>query len=459
VAGRELVSEIKHYNLPYQTIGFLDDDRRMQNKMVAGLRILGRISNLRNILDHKKIEEIFIAIPSGSGQLTRKIVRLTKGKRVKIKIIPRILEIISGKVNWPQIRDLRPEDLIGRPIYKKELRPIKKILRNKKLLITGAAGSIGSEIARQVALFQPKLVLCLDFWENGFYQLEVELKRKFPKINFKFIIANIQDSPHIDYIFGKYKPEIVFHAAAYKHVSVAEENPAEAVKNNIFATFNLAQISIKNRVKKFVFLSTDKAVNPTGVMGASKLFSEEILQLLNHKNKTKFIVVRFGNVIASYGSVIPIFKKQILEGGPVTITDRRVFRYFMTISEAVQLILRALILGNGGEIFALEMGEPIKIIDLAHDLIRFYGFSGREIKIKIVGLRPGEKLEEENLVLQPGISSTKFKKIFLFKKEKIDSSRLLRGLNKLEIAVKKDDNKKVISILKVILPSFKNNKL
>lgn len=456
VAGQEVLRELRRQVvLNCQPVGFIDDDYKKTGIFVSGIKVLGPIKDLNKITKDKKIEEVFIAIPSGSGQLIRRIIKRCQDSEIKFRIIPRVLEIIEGRVRWPQVRELKPEDLLGRAIVKTDLRPVKKAIKNKTLLITGAAGSIGSEIARQLAIFSPKLVICLDWWENGLYQLERELKSKFPRVNFKFIIANIQDVGRLDHCLKKYKPEIIFHAAAYKHVPAMEENPSEAVKNNIFATYELAKLAIKNGVKNLIFLSTDKAVNPASVMGVSKLFAEQLLQNFNKDDKTKFISVRFGNVLASYGSVIPIFEKQILNGGPVTVTDSRSLRYFMTISEAVQLILQALTIGQGGEIFALEMGEPIKIIDLTHDLIRFYGLSPKKIKVKKIGLRPGEKLLEEDLTKQRGIVPTGIKKIYLFKNNPQNFKKLKLDLKKLKEAIRSDDNKELIYILRKTLPSFK----
>jgi FlaA1/EpsC-like NDP-sugar epimerase len=350
-------------------------------------------------------------------------------------------ELIGGSININQIRDVQIEDLLGRDEIKLDLKDIHEFISEKTVMITGGGGSIGSELARQVARCRPKLIVLIDVYENNLYDIQNELFRKYENIKVVTLIASVRDKRSIRKLIDKYRPEIIFHAAAHKHVPLMESNPSEAVKNNIFGTLNLVQAADEFRVKKFVLISTDKAVNPTNVMGATKRVAEKIIMSYNGLSETEFVAVRFGNVLGSNGSVIPLFKKQIAEGGPVTVTDERVIRYFMTIPEACQLVLQAGSMATGGEIFVLDMGEPIKIIDLAKDLIKLSGFEPYvDIPIKIVGLRPGEKLYEELLIKGPKLTSTKNSKIFIEEPEEHNFYELLVNLEKLKEYLDMEDN-------------------
>jgi len=454
VAGKELSVEIqKHFNKLYQIVGFLDDDTKLTNKKINGINVLGAINTLHDSIHKFNIVEVFIAIPSAHGKLIRSVIKNCEKEKIIFKIVPRLLEIVEGKVRLSKVREIEVEDLLGRSIVQSEQLIYRKEFRGKTVLVTGAAGSIGTEICKQILSFNPKKLIAIDFWESGLYELDLELLNIDKRKNYKCIIANIQNFNRLNKIFETTKPEIVFHAAAYKHVPLMQEFPEEAVRNNVFGTQNVIKASIKSKAKKFINISTDKAVEPSNVMGATKLISEKLVSYYNSIGTTKFCSVRFGNVLGSQGSVIPTFKKQIAKGGPVTVTDKKMTRYFMTIPEAVQLVLSAsMFVKNGGEVFMLDMGEPMKIDDLAKLMISLSGLKlGIDIKIEYSGIRPGEKIEEKLTNDNESKLKTKNKRVFLVKKRKenFNISEIINKLDKILI----DGNKtKILAILKQIAP-------
>lgn len=407
----------KNKKSPFEIVGFVDDDKKKQSKKIDGIGVLGRVDDLRDLIIEYDIKEVFIAIPSERGRLIREVVGSTMGLRVTYKILPRLAEVLLQdftKDYLRYIRKVKPADLLGGEILKTDQEDISKFAKNQTVLITGAAGSIGSELSRQLVAHGARRIIFFDWWENGMFELRNQLTELYPEGNYEFVIGDIKDKKKIDQVLAKFKPTTIFHAAAYKHVPLMEDNPSEAVKNNILGTKTVAESAIKYKVKKFVLVSSDKAVNPTSIMGATKRAAEKIVNILaKSQSDTIFCSVRFGNVVNSSGSVIPIFEKQIETGGPVTVTHREVTRYFMTIPEAVHLILQSWVMGRNNDLFVLDMGEPIKIYDLAKLLITLQGYKPEvDIQIEVVGLRPGEKLYEEVLVSEEETKATGVKKIF-----------------------------------------------
>ncbi|MBU1863827.1 MAG: polysaccharide biosynthesis protein [Candidatus Omnitrophica bacterium] len=441
-------------HLGYEVVGFIDDDSTKKNLRIHGVRILGGRKMIGSMVSKYNIEEIIIAIPSATGERIRDIISYCQFTGVKIKIVPGFHKILSGEVEI-KLREVKPEDLLGRETVTIDETEVRSCLKGKRVLVTGAAGSIGSELCRQIAQFFPRQLVLLDYNENDMYFLERELKTLFPKLTCKFIIGDIRDISLLKHTFSKYSPQIVFHAAAFKHVPLMEENPSAVVKNNILATRNLIYASDHYGIDSFVFISTDKAVNPTSVMGASKRIGEMILQAKAKRSRTKFMAVRFGNVLGSKGSVVPLFKKQIEDGGPVTVTHPDVKRYFMSTREAVQLVLQASAFGKGGEIFVLDMGEQIKIVDLARDLIGLSGLKpDKDIAIEFVGLRPGEKLSEEVLHTIEKDKATKHDRIHITQPNNFDSRQLRRQIKELEKLVITMNNEKIIRRISEIVPSY-----
>lgn len=442
-AGDMVIQELKNNpQILKKPIGILDDDVRKKGRRIHNIPILGSINEINEIVEKYNIDETIIAIANIDKQQKKNIIEICKESKCKLRTIPGVYEIIDGKVDIKKIRDVQIEDLLGREPIKVNLEEMSEYLTNKVVLITGGGGSIGSELCRQVANFNPKQLIILDNYENNAYAIQQELKRKYgQKLNLITIIASIREEKRMDEIFKKYTPDIIFHAAAHKHVPLMEESPSEAIKNNIFGTRNIAHLADKYKAKRFVLISTDKAVNPTNIMGATKRAAEMIIQTMNEISETEFVAVRFGNVLGSNGSVIPLFKRQIEEGGPVTITHPDIIRYFMTIPEAVQLVIQAGAMAKGGEIFVLDMGDPVKIVDLADNLIRLSGFEPNiDIQIKFTGLRPGEKLYEELLMSEEGLKNTEHKKIFIGKPIDFDSKKCEKYLEDLKIIV---DNEEV----------------
>lgn len=454
VAGSELLSEInKNLKNVYKVKGFIDDDDNKVGKKILSVKVLGKVKNLSKLIHKYKIGLIFVAIPSAKGEDMRRIFNICKGEKIVVKVVPRTLELVEGKVKLEGVRDIQIEDLLGRSIIKSEQRTFKKEFKDKIILVTGAAGSIGSELTRQLLQFSPKLVIGLDRWENGLYQLNMELQKFLVKGKFLGVICDIKEKESFENIIKKFKPEYIFHAAAYKHVPLMQQYPKEAVRNNVFGTKNISIVAGKYAVKKFINISTDKAVNPTSIMGTTKLIGENIVRSMNSKMKTKYISVRFGNVLGSNGSVVPIFKKQIAQGGPVTVTDKRMVRYFMTIPEAVQLVLNASIMGNGGEIFILDMGEQISILSLAESIIRLSGFIPyEEMPIIFTGKRPGEKVEEALITETEKLEKTKNKKIFKLSNSESKIEKTDDYLSDLKEALKKSSTIQLIRILKKVAP-------
>lgn len=451
-AGEMVVKEIiNHPETGYEIVGLIDDDLKKQGRLIYRNPVLGQRKDIVQIVKEKRISEIIIAIPSAPGHVIREIVASCEKAKVAFKIVPGIWEIISGDVHLSQIREVKAEDLLGRETVKVDLEKISSYLSHRRVLVTGAGGSIGSELCRQIAGFNPSSLLLLDHAENSLYFLEIELREK--GLSFQIIpkIANICDKERLSQIFREYHPEVIFHAAAHKHVPLMEANPSEAIKNNVIGTRNLMEKAIGVKTARFVLVSTDKAVNPISIMGASKRISEMLMQLYED-GPTEFMAVRFGNVLGSQGSVVPLFKKQIAAGGPVTVTHPEVTRYFMTISEAVSLIIQAGAIGQGQEVFLLNMGEPIKIVDLARDLITLSGFEiDKDIKITYTGLREGEKLYEELLTSGEGTRATFHKDIFMAKPERIEKEIFKRQIEELAKEKEKD---MIIKKLSEVIPDF-----
>jgi FlaA1/EpsC-like NDP-sugar epimerase len=413
-------------------LGFIDDDPAKQRCAIHGVKVLGTREEIPSVVAHHEIDEIIIAMPSAPPSQVRKITRICSQLPVKVSILPGVYEILNGDVSISKIRPVQIEDLLGREEVKINLQEVAGYLMNETVLVTGAGGSIGSELCRQVAKYGPERILLLDHTENNVYHIEMEMKIICSDCDLVPIVADVRDTNRIEWVFNTYKPTVIFHAAAHKHVPLMEVNREEAIKNNVFGTKNVAEASDRHKAKSFLLISTDKAVNPTSVMGATKRVAEMVIQSLAKKSKTRFCAVRFGNVLGSRGSVIPLFTKQIEEGGPVTVTDPEMTRYFMTIPEAVQLVIQAGAMGEKGEIFVLDMGEPVKIINLAQDLIRLSGFEpDKDIKIEFTGIRPGEKLFEEVLTAEEGTKATKHERIFIAKATDIDSKSFCKELDHL----------------------------
>ncbi|AZR74908.1 nucleoside-diphosphate sugar epimerase [Anoxybacter fermentans] len=461
-AGEMVLKEYKkHKELNTRIVGFIDDDPAKLNLEIHGVRVLGNRNKIPYIIKRYNVDEVIIAIPSASGKEIREIHKLcSKNNNVTVRILPGVYEIINGDVSLNQIREVQVEDLLGREPVKINMEEVAAYLTGKTVLITGGGGSIGSELCRQVARFDPEKLIIFDISENNVYDIELELKERYKHLNIIPVIGSIRDMPRLRQVFKKYRPDVVFHAAAHKHVPLMEYNPEEAVKNNIFGTRNVALAADEFGVERFVMISTDKAVNPTNVMGATKRVAEMIIQDINKRSKTKFVAVRFGNVLGSRGSVIPLFKKQIAQGGPVTVTHPEITRYFMTIPEASQLVIQAGALGQGGEVFVLDMGKPVKIIDLARDLIELSGLKvGEDIEIKITGLRPGEKLYEELLSDKEETLATKHERILIAKMDEFESKLLREALEQMEQIIASSISDYLLKTLVKLVATFKPDRL
>lgn len=461
-AGIMTVKELKNqkdYNLG-EPVTIIDDDPSKKGKTINGIKVEGDRHDIREIAKNNNIDEIIIAMPSASRKDIKGIIEECKKTDCKLKILPGVYELIDGNVNISKIREVQIEDLLGREEITLDSDNINDFLKGKTVMVTGGAGSIGSELARQIAKVGPDKLILVDINENGLYAIQQELNWVYNKeektLDFEAKVGSIRDMDRLNHLFRKYKPEVVFHAAAHKHVPLMEDSPHEAIKNNVFGTLNLVRIADKYNVDKFVQISTDKAVNPTNVMGATKRICEIIIRTFNTRSKTEFVAVRFGNVLGSNGSVIPLFKKQIAEGGPVTVTHPEIIRYFMTIPEASQLVLQAGAMAEGGEIFVLDMGEPVKILSLAEDLIKLTGYTPYEdIDIKFTGLRPGEKLYEELLLDGEGITKTKHRKIFIGKPYFTDMGHLMEHLDNLRDNIDNRNGKNRRTILQTLVPEYK----
>lgn len=416
-----------------QLVGFVDDDPNKRHMQVVGFPVLGTRADIETIVHNRNIHDIVIAMPSAKRADISDIINICKVTGATVKIIPAINDFISGKLAVQTLRDVEVEDLLGREPVKIDMPGVMGYVTDKIVLVTGAGGSIGSELSRQIATFHPTKLLLLGHGENSIYTVEMELRNKFPQVELETIIADVQDRNRIDDVFQMFKPQVVFHAAAHKHVPLMERNPSEAIKNNVFGTRNVADAADKHQAERFVMISSDKAVNPTSIMGATKRIAEMYIQSINVTSRTQFVAVRFGNVLGSRGSVIPRFKEQIAAGGPVTVTHPEMVRYFMTIPEAVQLVIQAGAFAQGGEIFILDMGKPVRILDLAKDLIRLSGLEPDvDISIRFSGLREGEKLYEELLTESEATTATQHERIFVGKPQAIDLAELDLRLRQFE---------------------------
>jgi FlaA1/EpsC-like NDP-sugar epimerase len=464
-----------------ELIGFVDDDKEKVGKRIHNKKVLDSIEKIDSVIRNEKIDIVIIAIPSASGKEIRRIVDNIKNKEIKIKTLPGLYELVDGKVSVSRIRNIRIEDLLGREPVDLNLGEISGYLEGKRVMVTGGGGSIGGELARQICRFGPKSLILLDHSENGLFHINLELERKWSGVGMEIglEVADIRDRDKMDKIFKKYVPEVIFHAAAHKHVPMMEYHPDEAVMNNIIGTKNVAELADEYGAERVVMISTDKAINPASVMGASKRVAEMVVKDLGSrktekkeekiretrgegKNKTKFVAVRFGNVLESNGSVVPMFKQQIAEGGPVTVTDSDVKRYFMTLPEASQLVIQAGALGTGGEVFVLDMGEPVKVLDLAKELIRLSGLEvGEDIDVKIVGLRPGEKLFEELLTEEERsgvLGDSGHEKIFIAKVGEVDGEKLGEDIKELEALAKEMDLEGIVRKLQEMVPNYQPNR-
>ena len=418
---------------------FVDDDKNKAGKFLNGVPVAGNRNDIPRLAEEYKIDEIYIAIPSASAKERKAIIEICRETGCQVKILPGIYQLINGEVSIAKLRNVEIEDLLGRDPIRVNLDEIMGYVSGKVVLVTGGGGSIGSELCRQVASHNPKQLIIFDIYENNAYDIQLELKEKYPDLDLVVLIGSVRNTHRIETVFEKYRPDIVYHAAAHKHVPLMEDSPNEAIKNNVFGTYKTAKAADKYGTSRFVLISTDKAVNPTNIMGASKRMCEMVVQMMNARSKTDFVAVRFGNVLGSNGSVIPLFKKQIEQGGPVTVTHPDIIRYFMTIPEAVSLVLQAGAYAKGGEIFVLDMGEPMKILDLAKNLIRLSGYTPDvDIPIVFTGLRPGEKLYEELLMNEEGMQDTPNKLIHIGKPIEFDMERFEGQLEELYVTANED---------------------
>lgn len=454
-AGANLVKElVQNPNSQYVPVVIVDDADWKLHNQIYNVPVKGNTNKIRTLVETEEIEDIIIAIPSASKSRIKEIVKECQQTKATIKILPNVNDLINGKADINQVRDVEVADLLGRDEVVLDTSNIESYIKDQVCLITGGGGSIGSEIVRQLVKYRPKEIVVLDIYENNAYDLQQAIKRNYPYQNFRVIIASVRDKERICKIFDEVKPAVVFHAAAHKHVPFMEENPSEAIKNNVLGTLNVAQCAHDHKVKRFILISTDKAVNPTNIMGATKRIAELIIQSINKESNTEFAAVRFGNVLGSNGSVIPLFKEQIKAGGPVTITHPDITRYFMTIPEASRLVIQAGALAKGGEIFVLDMGEPVKIVDLATQLIELSGYKpNQDIKIEFIGLRPGEKLYEELLLEEEGLESTKQEGILIARPSEIIYPEILEIVS--EIKTNIYDLPKLKLTLKKMVPSVK----
>ena len=465
-AGRLILREIENSqfdeNNPSKNllpVGFVDDDITKQRSRIGSIAVLGTTPEIVKICEEHRIENIIVAIPSCDGEEKRRILDICSRTKCKIKVIPYISELIfsEGEQLITQAKEIKIEDLLGRTPIEFDRRKISGFIKGKSCMITGGGGSIGSELVRQIAQYSPRKIIIVDIYENNAYDIQQELILKYGDgLDFITLISSVRDYNKMEMVFKEYRPQLVFHAAAHKHVPLMETVPEEAVKNNIFGTYNVATLAQRYNADKFVMISTDKAVNPTNVMGATKRACEMIIQYMAQTTThTEFVTTRFGNVLGSNGSVIPLFRKQIESGNPVTVTHPDIIRYFMTIPEAVSLVLEAGAMAKGGEIFVLDMGAPVKITTLAENLIRMYGkVPNKDIPIIFTGLRPGEKLFEELLMDEEGLKSTENKKIFIGNQIEIDEGELLAKLDRLRKASEKNDSESTVAILADIVPTF-----
>ena len=454
-AGNAILKEIETSNyLSMHVVCAIDDHPGCHGKYLRGVPIVGGREKIQESVDKYGVDEIIIAIPSASRATLKPILEICKETGCRMRILPGMYQIINGEVNVSKLREVQIEDLLGRDPIQVNVDEIIGYVSGKTVLVTGGGGSIGSELCRQIAQHNPKRLIIFDIYENGVYEVQQELKQKYPHLNMEVLIGSVRNTARVEEVFKLYRPDIVYHAAAHKHVPLMEVSPHEAIKNNVFGTLKVARAADEYGVRRFVLISTDKAVNPTNIMGASKRICEMIIQDMNRKSKTEYVAVRFGNVLGSNGSVVPLFKKQIEAGGPVTVTHPDIIRYFMTIPEAVSLVLQAGAYAKGGEIFVLDMGEPMKIDDLARNLIKLSGYRvDDEIKIEYTGLRPGEKMYEELLMNEEGLTETANKMIYIGKPIEIDDEKFEQQLEQLRDA-SKDEESDIRAEVARIVPTY-----
>lgn len=460
-AANEIIKTVKNTMKGYYNIvGLIDDNPNKMNYAISGIKILGNRDDIAEICKQYKVDVIFFSISNIDNKNKKEILNICQETGVKIRVLPSVADIIKNKSLLQNLRDVEIEDLLGREPITLANENIGELIKGKSILVTGGGGSIGSELCRQIAKFNPSRLIIFDIYENNLYNIEMELKQNHYDEKFEIvaIVGSVRDKKRLEQVFKKYNPYLVFHAAAHKHVPLMEVSPLEAIKNNVFGTYNVANYADKYSVKRFILISTDKAVNPTNIMGATKRMCEMIIQAFNKKSKTEFAAVRFGNVLGSNGSVLPLFKKQISAGGPVTVTHKEITRFFMTIPEAVSLVLQAMSYAKGGEIFVLDMGEPVKIYDLAVSLIKLSGLEPNvDIPIEITGLRPGEKLYEELLMSEEGLQTTAHNKIFIGKPSDITYEQMLKKLGKLEEIIQNENISvnKIKDTMKQVVPTYK----
>lgn len=454
-AGNAILKEIESSQFVSLNVKcIIDDQVGCHGKFMRGIPIVGGRDQIVDAVGEYSIDEIIFAIPTAQTQTRKEILDICKETGCKLRTLPGMYQLINGDVSVSKLKDVEIEDLLGRDPIQINTEEVLNYVRDKVVMVTGGGGSIGSELCRQIAGHNPKQLIIVDIYENNAYEIQQELIRRYPALNLVVLIASVRNTARMDCIFDTYRPNIVYHAAAHKHVPLMETSPNEAIKNNVFGTYKTAQAADKYGVEKFVLISTDKAVNPTNIMGASKRICEMVVQMMNQKSKTNFVAVRFGNVLGSNGSVIPLFKKQIAEGGPVTVTHPDIIRYFMTIPEAVSLVLQAGAYARGGEIFVLDMGEPVKIVDLATNLIKLSGYRvGEDIEIKFTGLRPGEKMYEELLMNEEGLKTTANKMIFIGKPIEFDADVFEKQLQKLGEDAKSETSD-IRADVKKIVPTY-----
>ena len=445
----------------YEIIGIIDDNKKRMGYSVAGVKIIGNRHDIEKICEKYDVDSIFFSIVNIDNKNKKEILEICNKTQAEVKVLPDLRELITEENLYHSLRNVEIEDLLGREPVELDNNNIKSLINDKIVLVTGGGGSIGEELCRQIMLHNPKQLLMLDIYENNLYSIELELKSKYPNNDIKAIIANIRDEERMFDIFEEYSPEIVFHAAAHKHVPLMENNPTEAIKNNVFGTYNLVNACDKYKTKRFILISTDKAVNPTNIMGATKRMCEMLIQAKDKESETEYVAVRFGNVLGSNGSVVPLFKKQIEEGGPITVTHKEITRFFMTIPEAVALVLQSITYAKGGEIFVLNMGDPVKIYDLATSLIELSGLElGKDIDIEITGLRPGEKLYEELLMDEENLEKTEHEKIFITEPMDFTMNDIEEKLDEFRYILDNDINDKEVikETMKKCVPTYRNPK-
>ena len=433
----------------------IDDDKGKWGRFIQGIKVVGGRERIIECAELYDIDEIIVAMPSISRQEMKAILDICKETKCKIRTLPGMYQLVNGEVNVSKLRDVEVEDLLGREPVQIDIDEIAGYVSGKTVLVTGGGGSIGSELCRQIARHAPGRLIIVDVYENNAYDIQQELRAEHPDLKLDVLIASIRNTSRVNWIFEHYRPDIVYHAAAHKHVPLMEDSPCEAIKNNVFGTWKTAMAAAANGTERFVMISTDKAVNPTNIMGASKRICEMIIQTLNRHYETNFVAVRFGNVLGSNGSVIPLFKRQIAAGGPVTVTDPNIIRYFMTIPEAVSLVLQAGAYAKGGEIFVLDMGEPVRILDLAENLIKLSGYRvGEDIEIRFTGLRPGEKLYEEMLMSEEGLKDTANRQIHIGRPLEYDEVQFFAQLDRLKIAATMEDQEDIRKLVRDLVPTY-----